>query len=122
MQEVMYAAFRSELAKIAAISTNFSKTLANMARQTVRAPAAKGVAQKLTAPSAQSGTRMMALKPRTGPRSTMLPPSGGASAAPTPNIPLYAAAPVHHSQLAATMAPPSMGLAATMRPTPAMAS
>lgn len=122
MQEVMYAAFRDELSKIAVFGANFGETLANMAKQTVRAPAAQGMAKGLAAaPAAQSGARMMALKPRVGPRSTMLPPSGGASAMHTPDIPLYSNPPVHHSQLSATMRPQAIGSAATQRPAPPLA-
>jgi hypothetical protein len=112
----MYAAFRSELSKLAAPGTNFGETLASMARQTVRAPAMKGATQKLTAPAAQSSTRLMAAKPHAGLRSTILPPSGGVSAAPTPYIPLHSNSPVHHSELANTMRPQPLGTAATLRP------
>jgi len=121
MHEVMYAAFRDELTKLAAPGTNFSETLANMARQTVRAPAAKGAVQKLTAPAAQSSSRLMSFKNNIGARSTMLPPSGGAAAAPAPYIPLHSNSPVHHSELSATMRPQAMGTAATLRPAPALA-
>jgi hypothetical protein len=118
--EVMYAAFRDELVKLA-FGGNLNGILERMGRQTVRAPAMAGaggaMASSLGSNLKKSVQTGLGQPLRAGARSTILPPRGAVEAAGhTPYIPLYSNPVVHHSELANTVRPPPIGLAPTMRP------